>query len=128
VNRWTVRTLSHLHDTWEILFEGRHAGYVHWVIGLRHPHLTRARIADGLNGVHGAAQPCRTWAFGTEGSPGRYDLNHNGATVGEIAWNHQPPVEPEVWQDRILAGLNYVSTSRTIDPPEPAPHPIANAS
>ena len=127
-SRWNLRSVSHLHDSWEILFRGSHVGYVHWVRNLRHPELTKLRIIGGLNGRHGAAQPPRTWSFGTEGSPGRYDLHHNGVTVGEIAWDHIPPGDPEVWQDLILAGLNWVSDARQFTPPEPAPQQMANAS
>lgn len=118
--KWNVRSINHLHDQWEILFDGRRAGWVNWVRSLRHPELTKRRIIDGLNGVHGDAQPARTWSFGTEGTEGRWDLRHNGVTVGEIAWDTIPRVDPQVWQDRILAGLNWVTENRALTPPEPA--------
>lgn len=119
--KWNLRSVNHLHDTWDVLFVGRRVGSVWWIVSLRHPELTKRRIIDGLNEVHGIAQPARTWSFGTEGSPGRWLLLHNGRTVGEVAWEHPPPCEPEVWQDRILAGLNWAPPSASIPPPEPAP-------
>lgn len=125
--KWNVRSINHLHDEWEILFDGRRVGTVWWIVSLRHPELTKRRIIDGLNGVHGAAQPSRTWSIGGEGSPGRWDLRHNGRTVGEIEWHAAPSADPEVWQDRILAGLNWAPRRDTILPPEPAA-PLRRAS
>jgi len=117
---WNVRSVNHLHHEWEISHDGTRYGWVFWVRALRHPELTKRRIIDGLNGVHGNVQPPRTWSFGTEGSSGRWALLHNGATVGEIAWDIIPAEDPEVWQDRVLAGLNWLSEQRSMTPPEPA--------
>lgn len=120
MSQWNVRSVNHLHEQWEILHDGVRYGWVFWVRSLRHPELTKRRIIDGLNGVHGDRQPPRTWSFGTEGSRGRWALAHNGETVGEIAWDIIPVDDDQVWQDRVLAGLNWVSEQRSMTPPEPA--------
>lgn len=125
--RWDVRIVNHLHDEWQILFDGTTVGQVAWLRSLRFPHLTKNRIRDGLNGVHGAAQPSRTWSFGPETSAGCWLLLHNGVTVGEVAWQRIPPVDPDVWQDHILAGLNWWQPGDRVTPPEPAA-PLARAS
>lgn len=117
--RWNVRSVNHLHDKWEVLFDGERVGWVFWVRSLRHPELTKQRIADGLNSLRGDAQPPRTWSFGPECSRGRWDLRHNGVTVGEIAWEVLLNTPDDVWQDRVLAGLNWVPEQRGLTVPEP---------
>jgi hypothetical protein len=119
--RWNVRSINHLHDEWEISFNDLVVGRIYWVRSMRHPELTKRRIIDGLNEVHGIVQPSRTWSFGTEGSRGRFDVRHNGQTVGEFVWSHPPSADPQVWQDRVLAGLNWAPPRASIAPPEPAP-------
>lgn len=112
---WGFRSLSP--DSFALLYDERVVADVWWIRSLRHPTLTMHRIVDGLNGAAGP-QPPRTWAFGTEGSLGRWELLHNGATAGEVAF-HQRLRDPQSWLQRILDGLN-----RVIDRDTPNPEPI----
>lgn len=92
-----------------------------WTRVLAQPALTMARMVDGLNGVAGV-QPARTWSWGNEWSPGRFELLHNGSEVGEWAWDPPAPhriIKPELWLGRVLDGLNRV-VGRHLPPPEPA--------
>lgn len=127
VNRWLVRAADHLEDRSEILFDHTRVGWVFWLVLPKYPALTRERLTNGLNGVHGDAQPPRTWSFGWEGTPNRWLLLHNGRAVAQVAWDHPPRCETEVWQDRMLAGLNWHREGDRVTPPEPAP-PLARAS
>lgn len=90
---------------------------VWWIRELRHWPLTMDRIVEGLNGGAGPQEP-RTWAIGTEGSPGRFDLLHNGVTVGEVGWLRRP-ADPGKWHQRIVDGLNRPPRSDADPYPEP---------
>lgn len=91
---------------------------VFWAQSPLQPSLTMARIVDGLNAVAGP-QPSRTWSWGPEWSPGRHSLLHNGVEVGEWGWLRRVR-NPEMWQARVLDGLNRVVGAH-LPPPEPAP-------
>jgi len=121
--RWTVRGVNHLDDRWELLNRrGAVVASIQWIRTLDHPQDAKTRIGAGLDGAHGDRQPPRCWTIpDTQPGPDRWEIRHNGELCGEITWHHPPPgVAPQVWIDRLLAGLNHVDRARRPLPPAPA--------
>jgi len=116
---WEVR-VTHDRDVWDVVFRDEVVGKVVWIADLRHPMLTKGRIADGLNGEHTDA-PSRCWSAELAVEH-RWNLRHNNLVRGEVAWE-RPPRDERRWIDRILQGLNWVPASRAFTPAEPAPTP-----
>lgn len=130
--RWTVTPVnSSTGARWHLMFTPRaarasHVATVDWLVRLDHPSIARDRVDAGLNGVLGPAQPPRCWTVATHPADTPHGpswrLNHNGRECAWITWHHPPPVSPEIWQARLLAGLNLVPPNRH-DPPPPSPQP-----
>jgi hypothetical protein len=120
--RWSLRSVNHLNDRWEVLFRTRPVAVVQWIKPLEYPQIAKDRIAAGLNGEHGDGQPARCWTLlEVEGRAQAWEFRHNGDLMGEIGWSAAPPnTAPSVWIGRVLAGLNFTDRARRTFPSAPA--------
>ena len=118
---WQVLATDPTNAHWRVLQHGELKANIWWTKRIDFPMVARVRIENGLNELHGPAQPPRCWAFGSEGTTGSWTIVHNGDLMGEWAWEVLPRCADQVWQGLVLAGLNYQSPGhRTISPPAPA--------
>lgn len=118
---WQVLATDSANTRWNVFRAGTKVAVIDWIETLDYPLAALDRIRNGLNGVHGDRQPPRCWWFGDHLDEGTWEIHHNGKPMGAITWLFPPRCEPEIWQDRILAGLNFVSAARHgLTPPAPA--------
>lgn len=121
MRRFQVLATDSANSEWIVVFVPRRtqAAVITWVDEIDFPMLALGCIEKGLNKVRGRRQPPRCWAFGDE-RPEGWPILHNGHVMGSIRWASPPSEDPDVWQEYMLAGLNYVDEHRGIRPPAPA--------
>lgn len=117
--RWQVFATDSANSRWIVVFRRNQAAEIIWTDDLDYPMRALDRIRHGLNGEHGRRQPPRCWSFGDE-TPAGWPILHNGHVMGSIHWERPPSEDPDVWQEHILAGLNFADEPRGLYPPAPA--------
>ena len=71
--KWSLRSINHLNDRWEVLWRARPVAVIQWIKPLEYPQIAKDRIAAGLNGDHGQSQPARCWTIDDVGAaPGAF--------------------------------------------------------